>query len=116
MPERSEKWKVGGHKSMGRAVSVVVFVVLSVTTAIAQEQRFANLGDFKLKSGAVLRDCRIGYRTFGELNSTRSNVIVMATWAGGTTEQLSGSVGPGKLADTSKYYVVLVDALANGVS
>jgi homoserine O-acetyltransferase len=29
---------------------------------------------------------------------------------------LLGSAGPGKLADTSKYYVILVDALSNGVS
>jgi len=81
-----------------------------------QEQQFANLGDFKLESGEVLRDCRIGYRTFGQLNADKSNAILFPTWAGGTTEQLAGNVGPGKLADSSKYYVILVDALSNGVS
>jgi homoserine O-acetyltransferase len=33
-----------------------------------QELKFAKLGDFKLQSGEVIRDCRIGYRTFGKLN------------------------------------------------
>src|SRR5689334_5094385 len=90
----------------------VVVVVLTAVAAVAQEQKFADLGDFKLKSGEVLRDCRIGYRTLGTMNDPKSNVIVIPTWAGGTTEQLADSVGPGKLADPMKYYVVLVDALA----
>ncbi len=85
-------------------------------SAFSQDQQFANLGDFKLESGEVLHDCRIGYRTFGQLNADKSNVILFPTWAGGTTEQLMSSVGPGKLADSSKYYVILVDALSNGVS
>ena len=85
-------------------------------SALSQEQQFANLGDFKLESGEVLRDCRIGYRTFGQLNPGKSNVILFPTWAGGTTEQLAGSVGAGRLADSTKYYVILVDALSNGVS
>jgi homoserine O-acetyltransferase len=80
------------------------------------QQQFANLGDLKLQSGEVLHDCRIGYRAFGKLNAEHSNVTVFPTWAGGTTEQLSDSIGPGKLADSSKYYVIAVDALANGVS
>ncbi len=80
------------------------------------QQQFANVGDFKLVSGEILRDCRIGYRTFGHLRADKSNVILFPTWASGTTEQLQSVVGPGKLADSSKYFVILVDALANGVS
>jgi homoserine O-acetyltransferase len=80
------------------------------------QQKFAALGDFTLVSGEVLHECRIGYRTFGQLNADHSNVILLPTWANGTTAQLQGNVGPGKLADSSKYFVVLVDALANGVS
>ncbi len=64
----------------------------------------------------MLRDCRIGYRTAGQMNADKSNIIVIPTWAGGTTEQWLGNVGPGKMGDTSKYYVVLLDALSNGVS
>ena len=79
-------------------------------------QQFANLGDFKLENGQVLGECRVGYRTFGQLNAERSNAILLLTWAGGTTEQLAGSVGPGKLVDSSKYYAILVDALSNGIS
>jgi homoserine O-acetyltransferase len=97
--------------------SIVALFVLSIAASLnAQEQQSANLGDFKLESGEVLRDCRIGYRTFGQLNADKSNAILFPTWAGGTTEQLAGNVGAGRLADSTKYYVILVDALSNGVS
>jgi homoserine O-acetyltransferase len=91
-------------------------LLCAVIPAFSQQQQFANLGDFKLESGEVLRDCRIGYRTVGQLNADKSNVILFPTWASGNTEQLMGSVGSGKLADSSRYYVILVDALSNGVS
>src|ERR1700741_4930733 len=79
--------------------------------AFAQEQQFANLGDFKLQNRGVIRNCRIGYRTFGRLNSDKSNVVVFLTWAGGTTEQLESSIGPGRLIDSASYFVVAIDAL-----
>src|ERR1700743_644330 len=91
-------------------------VLCLAATAHAQEQKFADLGDFKLVSGETLRDCRIGYRTFGKMNVDRSNIVVFPTWAGGTTEQLKDNVGAGKLVNNADYYVVLIDALANGVS
>jgi homoserine O-acetyltransferase len=98
------------------AASLLLFLLTSASVAAAQEQKFAQLGDFKLESGEVLRDCRIGYRTFGTLDGEKSNAILFPTWASGTTEQLTSNFGPGRLVDTSKYYVVAVDALSNGIS
>ena len=91
-------------------------ILLLCACAFAQQQQFASIGDFKLVSGETIRDCRIGYRTFGTLNADKSNVILFPTWAGGTTEKLIPNFAPGKLVDTSKYYVIAVDALSNGVS
>jgi len=101
---------------MKRSICVICGLLALQLVAIAQEQQFANLGDFKLQNGGVIRNCRIGYRTFGTLNSDKSNVIVFPTWAGGTTEQLKSNFGPGRLIDTTSYYVVAIDALSNGVS
>ena len=101
---------------MKRSIFVICGLLALQLVALAQEQQFANLGDFKLQNGGVIRNCRIGYRTFGTLNSDKSNVIVFPTWAGGTTEQLKSNFGPGRLIDTTSYYVVAVDALSNGVS
>ncbi len=82
----------------------------------AQELKFAGLGDFRLESGEVIRDCRIGYRTFGNLNAEKSNAVLFPTWFGGTTENLVGYIAPGKLVNPEKYFVILADALGDGVS
>ena len=94
--------------------ALCVFLLLSV--ASAQKQQFANLGDIKLQSGETLRDCRIGYRTYGTLNADKSNAILFPTWAGGTTEQLQDAIVKDKFADPDRYFVITVDALSNGVS
>jgi homoserine O-acetyltransferase len=80
------------------------------------QQQFAPLGDFQLESGEVIMDCRIGYRVFGELNATKSNAILFTPWFTATSQEMADLVGPGKYADSSKYYVIAVDALGNGVS
>jgi homoserine O-acetyltransferase len=78
--------------------------------------QFASLGDCKLENGEILHGCRVGYRTFGALNESKSNAVLFPTWFTGTSEQLRGNVGAGKLVDPAKFYVILVDALADGVS
>jgi homoserine O-acetyltransferase len=93
-----------------------LLTLFSATGALAQDLQFAQLGDFKLESGDVIRDCRIGYRTFGRLNDRASNAVLFTTWASGTTQQLASNFGPGRLVDSSKYYVIAIDALGNGVS
>jgi homoserine O-acetyltransferase len=79
-------------------------------------QQFAALGDFKLRSGAVIHDFQLGYRTFGQLNAAKSNAVLWPTWLGGKTQDLVQFIGPDKVVDSTKYYVVLVDAIGDGVS
>ena len=81
-----------------------------------EEARIASLGDFALESGATIRDCRIGYRTAGTLNADRSNAVVVLTWFAGHSGGLVPSVGAGKLFDTTRWFVITIDALGDGVS
>lgn len=96
----------------------LVLLVAVAAGAAAQDgvQRFASLGDFRLEGGGTLRDCQIGYRTFGTLDASRSNAILVPTWFSGTSADLQGLVGAGKLFDSSRYFVIAVDSLGNGVS
>ena len=88
----------------------------AATPARGAPQQFADFGDFKLQSGAVIHDFRLGYRTVGKLNSAKSNAILWATFLGGGSKELLDYVGPGNIADTSRYFVILVDSIGNGVS
>ena len=106
-----------------KILRVVAAIVLLIAAASAQSapaeegaQQFARIGDLKLQNGQVIRDCRIGYRTFGHLNDDKSNAVLFPTWFGGRSQDLMANIGPGKIVDSSKYYVILVDALGDGVS
>lgn len=95
---------------------MIFLCFLLAAVARAGEQKMAALGDFPLESGEKIVDCRIGYRTAGTLAADRSNALVVLTWFGGNSEALESSIGPGKLFDTNRWFVVTIDALGNGVS
>lgn len=103
-------------------LSFLLFSSAVAAQAVAQApasegaQQFAEFGDFKLQSGRVIHDFRLGYRTLGTLNAAKSNAILWPTWLGGTSEELLPFFGPGKVVDSGKYFVVLVDAIGNGVT
>jgi homoserine O-acetyltransferase len=95
-----------------KPLPLLVLVALGCTP----RQQFASLGDCPLENGGVIRDCRIGYRTFGQLNDLRSNAVLVPCWAMGTSQDLSSLIGRGRLVDSSRYFVIAVDAFGNGVS
>ena len=106
-------------KSFIRIPIIIVMLFLWSSSAIAQDNlKFANLGNYRVENGQVIRHCRLAYRTFGVLNSDKSNVVLFPTWLAGTTQELIDLelIGPGKMADSSKYFIVAVDAFGNGVS
>jgi homoserine O-acetyltransferase len=89
----------------------------SAATMIAdQGLRVVSIGDFSLENGQTIHDCKIGFQTAGELNTDRSNIVVLSTWFGGTSKDIMSLLGTGKLVDTSKYFVVVIDSLGNGIS
>ena len=97
--------------------TLLLWALLLSAPALADDlQRFASIGDFQLENGGTIRDCRIGYRTFGTLAEDRSNVVVLTTWFAGRASDIDGWIGPGKLFDTSRFFVVTIDALGDGVS
>lgn len=79
-------------------------------------QQFAELGDFRLGNGSVIHDFRLGYRTLGKLNADKSNTILWPSWLGGKSQDLLPSVGPDKWVDSTRYFVILVDAIGDGVT
>jgi homoserine O-acetyltransferase len=101
---------------MARSVIIAIALFVCVGPLAAQQIKYASLGNFRLENGQVIQNLRIGYRTLGTLNPQKSNAVVFPTWFTGTTKQLVDLVGPGKLVDSSKYYVILVDALGDGVT
>jgi homoserine O-acetyltransferase len=105
---------------MKKSVSLGFCLLVHVATCLAQSkpdrQQFSSIGDLKLESGSVIRDCRIGYRAYGHLNAAKTNGVLFPSWYGGTTKDIANAIAPWKAVDTTRYYLILVDALGNGVS
>lgn len=103
---------------LARLMIVITAMVLALAPSwsTAGEQEFFALGDYNLGSGKVIKDCVLGYRTYGALNSARSNAVLFPTWYGGTSAELEAFVGPGKMLDTSRCFVIAVDSFGNGIS
>ncbi|PNG26191.1 alpha/beta fold hydrolase [Methylocella silvestris] len=76
-----------------------------------------DLGDFDLESGDKIRGLKLAYATFGELAPDKSNAILFPTWYSGTTKILeSAYLGQGRALDPSKYFIILVNQIGNGLS
>jgi homoserine O-acetyltransferase len=100
-----------------RTVPFALVAVLA-SPALALEPpplQFAELGDLVLESGEKLLDARIGYRTSGTLDGSKSNAVLFPTWFTGTSEHLF-TTGAVASVDNTKFFLIAVDALANGVS
>lgn len=75
-----------------------------------------QIGDLTLESGAILKNCQVAFRVYGNPNADSSNVVVYPTWFGGQTAHIGRVIGAGKIVDTTKYFVIAVAALGNGES
>ncbi|WP_066967326.1 alpha/beta fold hydrolase [Microbulbifer sp. Q7] len=102
---------------MRRIIALALFMLTSATVLAleAPPLKVATLDRFTLESGAVLKEAKLGYRTSGRLNAARNNAILYPTWFGGSSQDMYnyGAIDP---IDTDKFFVIVVDALGNGVS
>jgi homoserine O-acetyltransferase len=74
-------------------------------------------GDFDLESGDKLRGASLTYATFGTLAADRRNAILFPTWCSGTSKILElAYIAPGRALDPSKYFIILVNQIGNGLS
>jgi len=75
-----------------------------------------SLGDLKLQSGVTLPDARLAYKTYGELNPAKDNVVVLPTFYTGNHMRNEGFFGPGRAIDPSRHFIVSINLFGNGIS
>lgn len=99
-----------------------LLLMLILLMFVAPESRaqgdlqYAELGQCALESGEVLEGCRVAYRTFGELNADKSNAVMFPTQFMGISATIAEYIGPDGLVNDAEYFVIAVDAFANGIS
>ena len=98
----------------GRTLCALL-ALMSVCVCMAAEQQLASIGSLTMVGGKI-KQCSLGYRTYGTLAADQSNVVLVPTWLTGRTADQIDLIGPGKLIDTDRWYVIALDAIGNGVS
>jgi len=75
-----------------------------------------ELGDVRLQSGAVLRDAQLAYATYGTLNSSADNAVLLPTFYTGTHIRNEKLFGPGRAIDPARHFAISVNLFGNGYS
>lgn len=75
-----------------------------------------ELGDIQLQSGDCLGQARLAYKTYGQLNSAKDNAIVYPTSFAATHEDAAWLIGEGRALDPRKYFIIVPQTFANGLS
>ncbi len=89
------------------------------------KQRF-ELPELHILSGATIKDVAVGYETYGKLDASSENAILVAHFFSGSSHAAGryapddpmpgywdAIIGPGKAVDTDRYFVISVDTLVN---
>lgn len=75
-----------------------------------------ELGDVVLQSGLTLRQAKLAYKTYGELNAARDNVIVMPTFYGGVHTETELMMAPGRALNPKRHFIIVPNMFGNGLS
>ncbi|QYK07009.1 E22 family MetX-like putative esterase [Shewanella zhangzhouensis] len=111
--------------------NLIFFIVMLLTfdawcyEDIVKKQSFF-IPSFKTFNGNEIKNVRVGWESYGTLNSDKSNVILICHYFGGNSHAAGrysindakvgywdSIIGPGKPIDTDKYFVISVDSLVN---
>ncbi|MFP6572025.1 MAG: hypothetical protein VB674_05375, partial [Vicinamibacterales bacterium] len=87
---------------------------VSVTSEGAHEELL--LGNFQLESGTTLPDARLAYVTYGTLNATRTNAVLLPSWYGSDHHGYDFLIGPDKSLDPARHFIIATDQFADGLS
>jgi homoserine O-acetyltransferase len=90
------------------------------------EKQVFSMPSYTTAGGKTIREVKVGWESYGTLNAGRDNVIIVPHFFTGNSHAAgkykaedaapgywNAIIGPGKPIDTSKYFVISVDSLAN---
>jgi homoserine O-acetyltransferase len=75
-----------------------------------------EIANFSLQSGQTLPTAQLAYMTYGRLNESKSNVILYPTSYAAQHPDIDWLIGPERILDPTRYFIVIVNMLGNGLS
>ena len=81
-----------------------------------QDYEVFELGDVALQHGGVLKKAFLAYKTYGQLNRQRDNLVLIPTFYTGTHVRNEAYFGPGRAIDPARHFIVSINMFGNGFS
>ncbi len=78
--------------------------------------RFFNFETLRLQRGMSVPNARLAYKTYGELAADRSNAILYPTSYGAQHFDTEWLIGPGRVLDPERYFIIVPNMFGNGLS
>lgn len=75
-----------------------------------------SLGDVQLQSGTILPNAFLAYKTYGQLNEAKDNVILFPTAFADTHKNNEWLIGTDKALNPEKYFIIVPNLFGNGLS
>ena len=94
-----------------RIVATAFALAILISEPATAQLRYAELGTCELELGGTIEDCRLAYRTIGELASDRANAVLIPTWFASGSESWLRYLGPTGIVDTAGLYIIIVESL-----
>ena len=114
-PTRRDFLRTLGAASVGGLVASLSSVVRMNEPARPGEGVF-ELGDLALQSGTILRSAKLAYKTHGQLNAAKTNVILYPTQFAAQHGDIEWLIGRGRALNPDTSFIIVLDQLGNGLS
>ena len=82
----------------------------------ARDYELFDLGAVRLQRGGTLPSTFLAYKTYGSLAADKSNVILYPTSYAAHHTDIDWLIGPDRVLDPSRYFIVIPNQLGNGLS
>ncbi|KAF8455951.1 Alpha/Beta hydrolase protein [Terfezia claveryi] len=83
---------------------------------LISDQSVAVIPSFTLESGVTIYDVPVAYKTWGKLNATGDNVMIIChalTGSADVEDWWGPLIGPGRAFDTKRYFIVCCNSLGS---
>ncbi|MES2525559.1 MAG: homoserine O-acetyltransferase [Bdellovibrionota bacterium] len=114
-----------------KLILIFLLPLFSVSSYASAKEQFVTKKEFHLSSytttsGEKIKNVLVGYESYGTMNESKSNVILVTHYFSGNSHAAGkytasdvapgywdSIIGPGKPLDTNKYFIISSDCLVN---
>src|SRR5580704_2815668 len=116
MSASSLHWLQSGREQRMRCLLIAIGLISWSSALRGQEIRVLEFPDFRFESGTVVPQVKAAYTVRGTLNEQKSNAILLPSHYGADHTGYDYLIGSGKELDPAKYFLIMTNMFANGVS